>query len=627
MPGILGVLDTSCPPRKLRELLDRMCDVITHEPWYQTHTCVKPPVAAARVGLGIINPQPQPASNEDGSVLVWMDGEIYDFQRQALTRQLGKAGHKIQGEGDAELIGHLYEDMGEACVRDLDGTFAVAIYDTRLRKLVIAVDRAASRPLFFYANGESFLFACEAKAILEDERVPRKVDEQGVAELFTFRHVLADRTLFEDLHFLPAGHLAVHQDGHTQVRPYWSPTIVEDRPPRPYETYLDEIIAALRRALERQTYDSRPIGEYLSGGLDSRALAGLVPPLNGRFHTFSRGPRECWDVQFGAIVAQRVGSQHHHLDLKPDFLLDVGRKGVWITEGLMTVNDIYMLGTIDQVKPHVDVVFLGNGGGILAGIELNNKMLKATSLEEAARVFFDHNGNFMPQALQARVLSAPFYQRTQGTTFDALWQMLGQHDSDTIHGQIEAFCIQCRWPRSAKWGALLSRTQVETRCPYSDNELSDLLCSVPARWRMTRQLQLAVIKRSRPDLARVPRDLTGLPADISSPKIILLRRAYFRARRELDKLTRGLIPPVRARERAHYALWYRTVLRSWLEDTLLDERTLARGYYDRQGLQQLIDEHMSGRRDRSLQFGLLLTFELWNRLFIDREGPKVERRS
>jgi len=92
-------------------------------------------------------------------------------------------------------------------------------------------------------------------------------------------------------------------------------------------------------------------------------------------------------------------------------------------------------------------------------------------------------------------------------------------------------------------------------------------------------------------------------------------------------LTHGLIPPVRARERANYALWYRTVLRSWLEDTLLDERTLARGYYDRQGLQELIDEHMSGRRDRSLQFGLLLTFELWNRLFIDRESPKVERRS
>jgi asparagine synthase (glutamine-hydrolysing) len=133
-------------------------------------------------------------------------------------------------------------------------------------------------------------------------------------------------------------------------------------------------------------------------------------------------------------------------------------------------------------------------------------------------------------------------------------------------------------------------------------------------------MQLAVIKRARPDLARVPWDFTGLPASLCSPKVILMSRAYFRARREIESLTRGLVPAVSAQRRADYPLWYRTVLRSWLEGILLDERTLARGYYDGGGVRQLIEEHMSGSRDRSIQFGLLLTFELWNRLFIDREG-------
>jgi len=621
MPGLVGIFDPGCAPHKLEELLDRMCKVITYEPWYQTHTYVRPPIAAGRVGLGIINPQPQPASNEDGSVLVWMDGEIYDFQRQALTHQLRKAGHKIKGNGDAELIAHLYEDLGESCVQDLDGTFAVAIYDPCLNKLMVAVDRDASRPLYFHANDGRFLFACEVKAILEDNRVPRKVDEQGVIELFTFRHVLADRTLIEDVHFLPAGYLALYQSGQAQMRPYWTPTVVEDRPPLPYETCVDEIIAALRRALERQMYDKRPIGEFLSGGLDSRTLAGLVPLLNGRFHTFSRGPRECWDVQFGAMVAQQVGSQHHFLELKPDFLLNLGRRGIWITDGLMTVNDTYMLGIIDQVKPHVDVIFLGSGrgDGILGGIALDSKILRATTLDEAAKIFFSHQNVCMPQTVQTRVLSRSFYQRTQGAAYDALRRMLDQYNSDTFHGLIEAFCIQCRWPRSAWWGALFSQTQVETRSPYSDNEFCDLVCRVPARWRLGRQLQLAVIRRSRPDLAQIPWDHTGLPAGICSPKIILMRRAYFRARREIENLTRGLIPSVRARQRANYPLWYRTVLRPWLEEVLLDERTLARGYYNGEGLRCLIEEHMSGRRNRSIQFGLLLTFELWNRLFIDGE--------
>jgi hypothetical protein len=124
-------------------------------------------------------------------------------------------------------------------------------------------------------------------------------------------------------------------------------------------------------------------------------------------------------------------------------------------------------------------------------------------------------------------------------------------------------------------------------------------------------------------LARVPWDHTGLPASMCSPKVVLFQRAYFRARREIESLTRGLVPAVRARQRANYALWYRTVLRSWLEDILLDERTLARGYYDGKGLRQLIEEHMSGQHDRSIQFGLLLTFELWNRMFIDGESPRA----
>jgi len=622
MPGIVGIVDPGGAPDELRDLLDRMCSVVTHQPWYQVHTYVQAPVAAGRVGLGIINPQPQPASNEDGSVLVWMDGEIYGFQRQALTHQLQEAGHIVKGEGDAELVAHAYEDLGESCVRELDGTFAVAIYDSRSGKLVVAVDREASRPVFFHAGKDRFLFACEMKAVLEDDRIPRQVDERGVIELFTFRHALADHTLIKDVRFLPAGYLAVYQDGRASVRPYWSPTVVADRPPLAYETYVDELVAALRQALERQMYDERPIGEFLSGGLDSRTLAALAPSHDGLFHTFSRGPKDCWDVRFGAMVAQRVGSQHHFLKLDPDFLLRYGRQGVWVTDGLMTVNDIYMLGIIDQVKPHVDVVFLGNGrcDGILAGFDLDRTILQAATLEEATEAWVGYRNVCMPEAIQARVLSESFYQRTRGVALDGLRQMLDQYDSDTYYGLFEAFCIQCRWPRAAGWGAFLSRTQVETRSPYSDNEFCDLVCRVPARWRSSRQMQLAVIKRARPDLARVPWDFTGLPASLCSPKVILMSRAYFRARREIESLTRGLVPAVSAQRRADYPLWYRTVLRSWLEDILLDERALARGYYDGDGVRQLIEEHMSGSRDRSIQFGLLLTFELWNRLFIDREG-------
>jgi asparagine synthase (glutamine-hydrolysing) len=623
MPGLVGIFDPEASPDKLAKLLNHMSNIITHESWYKTDLYVQPPVAVGRVNLGIVNPEPQPAMNEDGSVLVWMDGEIYHFQRLSLTRKLQNTGHKIRGNSDAELIAHLYEDLGEACLKNLNATFALAIYDLRVKKLIIAVDRAASRPLFYFTNKERFLFASEMKAILQDKRISRKVDEQGAIELFTFRHLLADHTLLKDIHFLPAGHLVVFQPEQSQVRPYWVPNIVEDASPVPFEVYVEEVVTALRRSLEQQLYGERPVGEFLSGGLDSRALAAALPPFNGRFHTFSRGPQDCWDVQFGAMVAERIGSQHHHLDLSPDYLLKVGRKGVWLTEGLMTVNDFYMLGIIDQVKPYVDFVFLGIGtaSGPLAGIEIDDDFLEAKSVDEVAEKFVVKKGVYIPQLMQAWLFSQPFYHSTRGVVLDGLRTELNQYDCHTPQGLIETFWLQCRRPRSANWGAFLSRSQVETRYPYNDNQLADLVLRIPPKMRMNRQMQIAVIKRARPDLAKIPWDYTGLPASRSTPRMILMRRIYFRVRREFENLTGGLVPAVRARDRANYPLWYRTVLRTWLEEILLDKRTAERGYYDGQGIRQLIDEHMSGRYNRSLQFGLLLAFELWNRLFIDGETP------
>jgi asparagine synthase (glutamine-hydrolysing) len=197
--------------------------------------------------------------------------------------------------------------------------------------------------------------------------------------------------------------------------------------------------------------------------------------------------------------------------------------------------------------------------------------------------------------------------------------MLDDCQAGTPAGRIEAFCIHCRWPRSSGYGPALARTQVETRSPYSDNDLLDLACRVPARWRLKRQMQIALLERTRPDLVRVPWEYTGLPANASTPARIFLQRGLYRLRRQASGWTRGLISPGTERERANYPMWFRTILREWLKGILLDRRTLDRGYFNETYLREMIAEHMDGRRDYSLRFGLLLTFELWNRLFIDGE--------
>lgn len=630
MAGIFGIYDPGMAPERLGDLSARMGQVITHEPWYHSHHFLQPPLAAGQVGLGIFNSQTQPASNEDGTVLVWLDGEISDFQRRDLARQLRDSGHQLSGEGDAELLAHLYEDRGESLACDLDGTFAAAIFDRRCvgaqDKLLILVDRDASRPLYFYAQGKRFLFASEVKAILEDHRLPRRVDEQGLVQFFTFRHPLGERTLLRDVHYLPAGCLATFCQGRVQVQRYWEPNVVEDRPPRSLEHYLDELEAGLRLALERQACDNGAVGLFLSGGLDSRLLAGLMPSqLNGRFHTFSRGPLGCWDVKFGTMVADRIGSQHHILELKPDFLIPLARQGVWLTDGLMTVLDIYVLSTIELVKPHVDVVFFGIGrsSGVLAGIELSEGLLQARSLDEAAHELFAREGTYIPSSVQAQLFSRRLYRETEGAAFETLRQILEGYQASTPAGQVKAFYLQCRLPRSTRYGPALARTQVETRFPYSDNDLSELVCRLPAHFRLKRQMQLALLKHARPDLARVPWEYTGVPADVSTPRRQVLQRGLYYVRRKASHWTRGLVSAGSERERANYPAWLRTTLREWFTNILLDKRTLERGYFNETYLRQMISDHLEGRRNYAIQFGLLLTFELWNRLFVD--GEPVEQ--
>jgi asparagine synthase (glutamine-hydrolysing) len=622
MPGLFGVYDRSLDTVQLTTLASQMQAALVHEPWYQTTRSSHAPFAAGRVSLGITNRQPQPVCNEDQSIWVWMDGEIYEFQRRQLLAELRQRGHHLRGESDADILVHLFEDRGETCMRVLDGNFAIAIYDQRHDSVILAVDRDCNRPLYFFAQGERFLFGSEIKAILQDHRVPRQVDELGLAELFTFRHVMADRTLLRDVHFLPAGCVAVFAHGACRVKAYWDPEVAQDQPERSRHDYVDTLAEMMRVAVERQTQGDFNFGAYVSGGLDSRLVAGVIPDrIKPRFHTFTFGPAGSWDVKYGGEVAARLGGQPHPLDLQPEFLVQTARQGVWYTDGLMTVIDIYMLNGIWQAKPFADVVFFGAGrsDGIVGGIELNPALMQARTLDEAARNFYDHQGVYINDTLKAQVLSPALNKSTAGAPFESLRQELALCRGDSFATQVEAFCLKSRWPRSSGNGPVLTRTQIETRFPYSDNEFSDLACRVPARWRINRLLQIALIKRTRPDLARIPYDYTGVAAEWSGPQVTFLSRGLFYVQRRLSQLTGGLVPLGSERERANWPLWFRTTLRPWLECILLDKRTSERGYYNPGFLRQMIAEHMAGRRNYAVEFGLLLTFEIWSRLVLDRE--------
>lgn len=520
MAGLFGIYDPSAEAEALERLAVRMQASLCHEPWYLADRVTLPPFAGGRVSLGLTNPDPRPGRNEDGTVFVWFDGEIYEFWRQVCLSHLHRAGHQLHTETDSEIVAHLYEDLGEACMRDLDGNFSLAILDQRRRKVILATDRDGYRPIYFFTRGGRLLFASEVKALLQDASCPRCIDEQGVVEFFTYRAPQGERTLLRQVRFLPNGCLATFQDGVIAVKPYWLARIIEDQTGRSRDSLLEEYVERLKVAARRQLQGKFNFGAYLSGGLDSRLVVGVVPDaIKPRFHTFTFGPPTAWDVKYGAMIGQLAGGQHHTLPLLSEFLPANAALGVWLTDGLMTVIDIYKLTEIKKVRTWAEVVFFGYGrtDGIIGGIELSPAILRARSIEEVARLFYNHQGNFISQALQARVLTPALYQTMKGAVFDETLRMFreahARGQSNTLAGLVEAVSYNSRWARSSMYGTVLTRYQMETRYPYSDNELETAAWQIPIRWRLARRFQIDLIRRVRPDMARVPWEYSGLRLD------------------------------------------------------------------------------------------------------------------
>jgi len=617
MAGLVGVVNFKFEQEQLQDLLARMCKAIQHEPGYHISAYAMPPLGLGRVGLEIFNPGPQPVFNEDGKLCTMIDGEIYNPLYQPLKQGLLEHGHRLQSDNDAELLLHLYEEYGEDFIRGINGSFNLVIWDSREQKLLIANDHYGSRP-FYYCNTQTGLcFASEIKALLQDHSLNREVNEEAIIEFFTFRHILGDKTPFVGIHFLPPATVLTYQDGQVTLHSYWTPSLDQSEHLSTQE-YAEHLIYLLRQAVDRCMSRGQSTGFFLSGGLDSRLLVGLVDRRYFPLHTFTRGTPGCDDARLGQMVADQVGSTHHFVEIPPDYLMHRARRGVWLTDGLMTCVDFYVLSTIEQVKKYVDVICFGLPAGPLIGLGLNQTFFNLDDKQLANKIYTSR-AVFIQKWMQPRLFSKGFYQRTKGVALRNLQQVLRDIPQERSHAKAEYYFLRHYGPRSGLHGPVLARSLVETRLPFADADFLDFVLSIPLDLRLGRKMEIEVLKRACPELAKIPWQFSGLPAISSTPWRTRFQRALYRAHKELSWHTYGLIPPPQGKEQANYPVWFRTVLQPWLEEILLSERTLARGYFNKEGIHQLIKEHMSKRYDRTLQFGLLLTFELWNRLFIDGE--------
>lgn len=626
MCGIAGAVWNESEKAVEPPVLQRMIDVLAHRgPDGEGMYCQGAALGHRRLSIIDLAGGHQPMSNEDGTVWIVLNGEIYNFRQ--LREQLEAAGHRFQTQSDTEVIVHLYEDEGPEMLSRLDGMFAFALWDTRKRQLLLARDRLGQKPLVYRHEPGRLLFASELKSILQAPGVPREIDPQALDDYLTYQYVPHPRTIFRGIAKLPPGHRAVWRDGQLDVRPYWQPDFNAEED-RPAEEYARELRDLLTSSVEMRLQSEVPLGAFLSGGVDSTIIVGLMSQLMREpVRTFSIGfpVSEFDETGYARMAAQRFGTIHEEFQVRPD-AMEILPRLVWHYDEPFADSSALPTWYVSKLtRRQVTVALTGDGGDeLFAGYP----RYLAVWLAEG----FDR----LP-AVVRRIIAGDYWQHLPSGT-----------RQKSVVRRFKRFAEMLRQPparRYLEWIAIFG--EVRRAALYSEEFLAQLPDADPIEF-LTDALgrcnhRDSVTAFSLADLVTyLPCDLMT-KVDIASmahglecrqpfldhrvvelaarmPIGLKFRRDH--GKRILKETFRDLLPPaIQRRAKMGFGVpldhWFRHELKNFTQEILLDARATGRGYFRPEAVQQLFDEHQQGRFNHGYRLWALLVLELWFREWID----------
>jgi asparagine synthase (glutamine-hydrolysing) len=348
-----------------KDLISAMNDSLEHRGPDQTGIFCDDSISLGFRRLSIIDLTEhgsQPMFNEDKTVCLIFNGEIYNFQK--LRPELINRGHIFRGKSDSEVILHAYEEYGIGCVHRLQGMFAFAIYDLKRKFLFIARDRIGIKPLYYYHKKGKLLFASEIKAILQDKTLPREVNDQAIYDYLGFEFVPAPQTMFRDISKLPSGHYLTLQDGTLEIKEYWDLCMASSPTTLTFEEAVEKQKELLNDAVKSHLISDVPLGVFLSGGLDSSSIVALMRRhISGPIKTFTIGyhDKTFSELDFAAIVAKHCETEHQVLmldDIKPEY---VEKTLYHLDEPMTDLSTVPLYLLCKQAREQVTVCLSGEG--------------------------------------------------------------------------------------------------------------------------------------------------------------------------------------------------------------------------------------------------------------------------
>ena len=607
------------------EQVRRMTDTIVHRGPDEEGIFAQGNIGMGMRRLSIIDLSggSQPIYNEDRTVAVVFNGEIYNFPE--LRKDLENRGHQFYTHSDTEVIVHLYEEMGSDCITKLRGMFAIALYDAKRNSILLARDRLGKKPLYYAVRDGRLYFGSEIKAMLAVAPELAVVDLEGVLQFFYFGYIPDPQSAFRDIRKLPPGHLAEYKNGQIQVREYWDVPAYGVDDPGSDEACLQEMERRLAEAVRIRLISDVPLGALLSGGVDSSIVVALMArESSAPVKTFSIGFRKADfnETEYAGLVARRFGTDHHQLIVDPDITDTLNHLTGMMEEPFGDSSMIPTYCVSKLARQHVTVALSGDGGDeLFAGYDryiVNWRRRRYDFVPGwAGKIYRNHLYPRLPSTVKGKKLSWNITLSSRDRYLDGVSFLPALHRERSLFSDdfvasarqwTDPFRRFERYYDEAPATDQLSRlmyldtktyltadiltkvdrmsmaTSLEMRCPILDHKFVEWVAGLPVKYKFRDGTRKFLLKKLAERL--------GIPSEL------------------LHRRKQGFSLPL-----VH---WMRNELKDELLPILLEPRTLQRGYFKAEAIRGVLDEHFSGRRDHAGVLWMLLVFELWHRNFLEK---------
>jgi asparagine synthase (glutamine-hydrolysing) len=581
----------------------------------------------------------QPLSNEDGTVWTVFNGEIYNYT--ALRHRLEAKGHVLRSRGDTETLVHLYEDEGARMFPLLRGMFALAIWDVPRRMLLLARDRMGQKPLVYRHDGSYLVFASELKALLAlpETTIPRRHDPIALDHYLSYGYVPHPRTILEGVSKLPPAHYAVWHDGRLTIERYWDPPWNFERN-RPIQEDVEELQATLGDAVREQMISEVPLGAFLSGGIDSTIIAGLMQKVSNRpVKTFAIGfPDPLYDeTRYAELAARHLRTEHQTFVVEPKAWETIPALAWQFDEPFADSSALPTWYVARETRRYVTVALTGDAGDELFGGYDRYRALGVTELFQR----LPSASRRLLGGTMVRVLPRGARSKTRLRKFKRLFEHIDESAEVRYLGWMTTFDETGRM-------ALYSDAQLEVLA-WTAERLPDQAAADPGS-QLNRAFAVAS-GRDKITQAMVADILTYLPGDllvkvdlasmahslecrgpfldhrvvelaVAMPVSQKIQLRSGRSKIVLKRAFADLLPPaIKNRPKMGFGVpisrWFREELRGEIQEVLLDPVCLGRGLFRSEAIEKLVDEHIDGEREHSYRLWALLMLELWFRRHID----------